>query len=76
MKADVFIDLEELGCGDLMIALMKAMKQVEPRQVLHLRAADPGAPADIPAWCGLTGHTLLAGPCGDRDEDYYIEKKG
>jgi tRNA 2-thiouridine synthesizing protein A len=23
-------------------------------------ALDAGAPADIPAWCGMTGHALVA----------------
>jgi tRNA 2-thiouridine synthesizing protein A len=30
-----------------------------PGAVLRLIALDPGAPADIPAWCRLTGHALL-----------------
>ena len=27
---------------------------------LELIALDPGAPADIPAWCRMTGHTLVS----------------
>ncbi len=30
-----------------------------PGGTLKLVATDPGAPADIPAWCGLTHHALL-----------------
>jgi len=29
-----------------------------PRQVIKVIALDPGAPADMPAWYRLTGHTL------------------
>jgi len=29
-------------------------------QVLRLVARDPGALEDIPAWCRLTGHMLVA----------------
>ena len=38
--------------------------------VLQLIARDPGAPADIPAWCRMTGNTLL------REEHpvYYIKR--
>ena len=30
-----------------------------PGQIMKLTARDPGAPADIPAWCRMTGHTLM-----------------
>jgi tRNA 2-thiouridine synthesizing protein A len=33
---------------------------MEPGQVLTLTAHDPGARADIPAWCRMTGHALIA----------------
>lgn len=73
--ADAFLDLEELGCGDLVIALMKAMRTIEGGQVIRVRAADPGAPADLPAWCNMTGHRLLAGPVGEDEDEYLIRKK-
>jgi len=59
-----------------MIALMKAMRPLSPGQVLELRAADAGAPNDIPAWCRMTGHELLAGPTGEHGDRYFIQKKG
>ena len=36
------------------------MSTLRPGQVLRLVARDPGALEDIPAWCRLTGHTLVA----------------
>lgn len=69
--ADAFNDTEEMGCGDLMIALRKAMLPLAPGQVLHLRATDLGAPHDIPAWCNMTGHSLLRATA----PDYYLRKK-
>ncbi|MCC6476722.1 hypothetical protein IT157_06660, partial [bacterium] len=38
-----FADTDELGCGELMMALMKAVKPLEPGQILDLHAADSGA---------------------------------
>lgn len=38
---DAVADLEEMGCGDLIIALMKAMKPLKTGQVLKVRALDP-----------------------------------
>jgi len=50
----------EMGCGELLIELAGRMKSLGPGQVLELRALDPGAAEDIPAWCGLTGHSLVS----------------
>jgi tRNA 2-thiouridine synthesizing protein A len=52
-------DAGHLGCGDLILQLRFRMETMHPGQVLRLVAQDPGAPADLPAWCRLTGHTLL-----------------
>ncbi len=49
-----------MGCGELLLELRTRMGGLRPGQVFELIAHDPGAPADIPAWCRLTGHTLVA----------------
>jgi tRNA 2-thiouridine synthesizing protein A len=36
------------------------MEAMRPGEILRLVALDAGARADLPAWCRLTGHTLLA----------------
>ena len=63
MSAEPAVDAEwdagDLGCGDLVLELMLRMKAMAPGGVLRLVALDPGAPADLPAWCRMTGHTLL-----------------
>ncbi len=50
----------DLACGELLLQLRVRMEGLSPGQVLRLVALDPGAPADLPAWCRLTGHALLA----------------
>lgn len=57
---EVVWDAGDLACGDLILHLRLRMEQMRPGQVLRLIALDAGAPADLPAWCRLTGHTLLA----------------
>jgi|GEM_PF-1389284 len=52
-------DAGELGCGELILELKMRMRRLEPGQVLRLTARDAGAPADIPAWCSMTGNLLL-----------------
>jgi tRNA 2-thiouridine synthesizing protein A len=60
VRADAIWDAGDLGCGDLVLQLRFRMQGLSPGQVLRLVALDPGAPADLPAWCRLTGHTLLS----------------
>ena len=48
----------ELGCGDLVLELRGKLRAM-PGGVLKLIARDPGASADIPAYCRMTGHQLL-----------------
>ena len=52
-------DAGDLGCGDLVLELRIRLGDLESGEVLRLCATDPGAPADIPAWCGLTRNPLL-----------------
>lgn len=55
----VTYDAGDLGCGDLVLELRAQLRALAPGAVLHVIARDPAAPVDLPAWCGLTGHTLL-----------------
>lgn len=64
-------DAGDLGCGDLVLRLRLLLREMPPGSVLELVAQDPGAPADLPAWCGLTGHTLVA----HRHPTYWIRRK-
>lgn len=74
-EPDAVVDAEESGCGDLMVLLMRSIRRLAPGEVLELIARDPGAEADIPAWCRLTGHSLLAGPTGPDNASYFIRRK-
>lgn len=63
-------DAGDRGCGELVLELRMRMAAMAPGHVLQLVTSDPGAPADIPAWCRMTSNTLL------RDEHpvYYIKR--
>ena len=56
---DVEWNAGDLGCGDLVLELRRRVRAA-PGQVFKVIALDPGAPADLPAWCGMTGHELVA----------------
>ena len=53
-------DAGDLGCGELVLELRTRLSAMGPGQVLRLIARDPGAPQDLPAWCRMTGHTLVS----------------
>jgi tRNA 2-thiouridine synthesizing protein A len=72
---DLVVDAEEAGCGDLMVLLMRSIRKLDAGDVLRFTARDPGAAADIPSWCRLTGHPLLAGPVDPEGATYYIRRK-
>jgi tRNA 2-thiouridine synthesizing protein A len=36
------------------------LKNMAAGSVMRVTATDPAAPEDIPAWCRMTGHTLLS----------------
>lgn len=53
-------DAGDMGCGDLVLELRMRLRELPAGAVLHVVARDPAAPVDLPAWCGLVGHTLLS----------------
>jgi tRNA 2-thiouridine synthesizing protein A len=53
-------DAGGIGCGDLVLELRIRLQPLKPGHVLKLTATDSGAPVDLPAWCRMTGNTLIA----------------
>lgn len=66
---DVY-DSVDRGCGDFIIDLREVMRELDPGTVLMIASRDAGAPIEIPAWCRLTGHTLL-----DAQPPFYLVRK-
>jgi tRNA 2-thiouridine synthesizing protein A len=64
-------DAGDLGCGDLVLELRGQLRALPGGATLHVIAHDPAAPVDLPAWCGLVGHTLLAA----EHPHYLIQRK-
>lgn len=57
----------ELGCGDLIYELKLQFDRAAPGDLVRVVTNDPGAPRELPAWCGMTGHRLL-----ESDAPFYI----
>jgi tRNA 2-thiouridine synthesizing protein A len=52
-------DAGDMGCGELVLKL-RARLRAMPGKTLKVIALDPGAPADLPAFCRMTGDALVA----------------
>ncbi|MDO5454406.1 MAG: sulfurtransferase TusA family protein [Corynebacterium sp.] len=60
MTQDLAWDAGDMGCGELVVKLkLLLQKDVPAGGVVKLTATDPGVRLDLPAWCRLTGHTLI-----------------
>ncbi len=60
-----------MGCGELVMELKLRLGAMKPGETLALTARDPGAPEDLPAWCRLTRHELVA----SSHPDYVIRRR-
>lgn len=65
-------DAGDMGCGELVMALRLRMNDLSPGSVLKVTATDSAAPEDLPAWCRMSGHTLVA----MQHPTYFIQRKG
>ena len=63
-------DAGQTGCGQLVFELHIRMNKLKPGDRLEIIAHDPGAPTDLPAWCRMTGHTLVSA-----DHPIYVIKR-
>jgi tRNA 2-thiouridine synthesizing protein A len=76
MSTSFRFDLGDLSCGELTMALMKAIKPLPPGSTAEVLARDSAAYIDIAAWCHVTGHELVSAPQGPDDFRYVIRTKG
>jgi tRNA 2-thiouridine synthesizing protein A len=70
-RADDEWDAGDLGCGDLVLHLRLRLQTMKSGQLIKLTAQDPGAREDLPAWCRMTGHTLIMA----KHPTYWIKRK-
>ncbi len=62
----------DMGCGELVMALRSRLKELPAGSILKVTATDAAAPEDLPAWCRLCGHKLVA----MIPPHYYIQRQG
>ncbi len=59
INANSVLDAKGLACPMPVVRTKKAMKTVEPGQVLEVQATDQGTKADLKAWAESAGHQYL-----------------
>ena len=68
------LDTKGMLCPMPIVKLSKAIKELEPRQVILLEATDPGAIPDVAAWSKNTGNPVLAQETVDKVMRFWIQK--
>jgi len=63
-------DAGEAGCGALIAGLKRQLERITAGHLLRVTAHSAGARADLPAWCRITGHTLV-----EADHPIYVLRK-
>ena len=64
------LDARRLLCPMPVIRTQDKVKTLVKGDVLKVFCTDPGVMQDIPAWCRINGHTVLA--TNESDNDYVI----
>lgn len=75
MEHDADLDARSLLCPLPVLKARKALRALEPGQVLRLRADDPAAVVDVPHFCAETGHELVTVEEIGCDRHYFIRKR-
>jgi tRNA 2-thiouridine synthesizing protein A len=74
IDVDDTVDARNLMCPMPVLAATKAMRFLEPGQVLEILATDKGALSDIPAWAEDNGHDLLSSTTDGATLVFHVHK--
>ena len=75
IKEDQVLDCSGALCPVPIVKTSKAMKDLQPDQILKMIATDAGSPPDIEAWSRQTGNEMLRSMTEDGKFVFYLKKK-
>ena len=76
MKPDKELQASGHACINLTPEINQAMKEMEGVQIIEVFNDDPASRIGVPAWCRLTGHSLVKmTEINATDTLFYIQKK-
>jgi tRNA 2-thiouridine synthesizing protein A len=74
-KPDRSVDTSGTCCPEPLKQAHRAIKAMQPGELLELICTDIGSRMDIPAWCNRTGHELLRMEEEGKTFRYYVRKR-
>ncbi len=74
LKSKESLDLTGLACPMPIVKVSKAMKTLEPGDVIDALTSDPGAQTDFPAWARTSGNEILKTQTEGDNTRFYIKK--
>lgn len=72
--ADRTLDCKGLLCPMPIVRLAKAVRELDPGQVILLEATDPGAIPDVAAWSRTTGNPIVSQDRAGAVMRFWIQK--
>jgi TusA-related sulfurtransferase/uncharacterized OsmC-like protein len=76
VRPDAVCDGGDLDCGSgLLLIIREAMAPLPPGGLLEVRSREISVKEDLPAWCRLVGHTLVAMQPGEDAYTHYFVRK-
>jgi tRNA 2-thiouridine synthesizing protein A len=76
MNADKELEALGMACVNLTPNIKQAISSMQGSEVLKVFNDDPAAREGVPAWCRLTGHSLIETKEISHTETlFYIQKK-
>lgn len=76
MIADKELKASGMACVNLTPNIKQAISTMQSSEVLMVYNDDPASREGVPAWCRLTGHSLIETKEINRTEtQFYIQKK-
>lgn len=69
------VDASGAVCPGPVVAASRAIRAVAIGEVIRLIATDPGCRRDIPAWCSVIGHELLASHSDSEGSHWFLIRR-
>lgn len=74
IKEDRLLDCTGMLCPMPIVNTTKAMKELQPGQILKMVSTDAGSPPDIEAWSRQTGNELLLSTTEGNKFIFFLKK--
>lgn len=74
IQSNVVLDAKGLACPMPIVKTRKAVKELEPGEVIEVQATDKGSTADLKAWAESAGHQYLGTIEAEGHLKHYVRK--